>query len=316
MQTSGLIFTAIIPIFLIIGAGFLARRVRWLTEEADRSLMTLVVNFLYPALIFKFVLGNEALRQPSNLVLPPLVGFATVVGGFALAMTAARRLGLGDPRERRTFAFATGLYNYGYFPIPIIALLFGSETMGVLLVHNVGVEIAMWSIGVGFILSANDPKPVWRRVLSPPVISILVAVPLNLMGAGPRLPGVVLETIDLLSACAVPLGLLLSGATFADLARGFKIRERLKIPLAAVALRLGVIPAIFLVCAVLLPFPPELKRVMIVQAAMPGAVIPIVLARHFDGSPEIALKVVLATTVASLLTVPLWIGLGLHLIGG
>jgi predicted permease len=315
METSGVIFTAIIPIFLIIGAGFLARRVRWLTAEADRSLMALVVNLLYPALILKFVLGNEALQQPSNLILPPLVGFATIVGGFALAMTAARSIGLTDPREARTFAFATGMYNYGYFPIPIVALLFGSETLGVLLVHNVGVEIAMWSIGVGFILSADDPKPFWRRALSPPVISILVAVPLNLAGAGPRLPDVLLETIDLLAVCAVPLGLLLSGATFADLARGFKIRERPRIPLTAVALQLGAFPAIFLLCAILLPFPRELKQVMIVQAAMPGAVIPIVLARHFDGSPAIALKVVLATTAASLVTVPLWIGLGLRLIG-
>ena len=45
---------------------------------------------------------------------------------------------------------------------------------------------------------------------------------------------------------------------------------------------------------------------------MPCAVFPIVLARHFDGSPEVALKVVLATTVISFVTMPLWVALGLY----
>lgn len=315
METSAIVLSAIVPIFLIIGIGFAARRVGWLTEEADRSLMSVVVNLLYPALIFNFILGNEALKDPSNLILPPLIGFTTIVGGFGVAMIVARRIGLCIQRECRTFAFASGMYNYGYFPVPIIALLFGRETMGVLLVHNVGVEIAMWAIGVGFILSASDPKPIWRRVLSAPVVSILIAVPLNLLGIGDRLPNTLLETISMIAACAIPLGLLLSGATFADLARGFKLLERPLIPLAAIALRLVAFPAAFLFFAIVLPLPIELKRVMVIQAAMPSAVIPIVLARHFDGSPEVALKVVLATTLASLLTIPLWIGLGLHLAG-
>jgi predicted permease len=314
MNTSALIFTAIIPIFLVIGGGFLARRVGWLTEEADRSLMNLVVNLLYPALIFSYILGNEALRHPENIVLPPLVGFTGIVGGFGLCMLVARKLKIGNQRECRTFAFSTGMYNYGYFPIPIIALLFDRETTGVLLVHNVGVEMAMWALGVGFILSANDPKSLWRRIFSGPVIAILVAVPMNWLGLDERMPNFVFESVNLLGQCAIPLGLILIGATFADLAKISQLVERVQIPAYACVLRLGIFPAAFLLLAWLLPFSNELKQVLIVQAAMPCAVFPIVLTRHFDGSPEVALKVVLATTIVSFLTIPLWITLGLNLL--
>ncbi|HKK17745.1 MAG TPA: AEC family transporter, partial [Opitutales bacterium] len=124
MNTTSLVFTAMLPIFIIIGSGFLVRKLGWLSEEADRSLMRVVVNLLYPALILSYILGNEALRQPSNLVLPPLIGMTTIVAGFGVSMLIARRFKLGDQRECRTFAFSTGMYNYGYFPIPIIALLF------------------------------------------------------------------------------------------------------------------------------------------------------------------------------------------------
>jgi len=314
METSTLILTAIIPIFLVIGSGYMARKLGWLTEEADRSLMTLVVNLLYPALIFSYILGNQALRQPSNVFLPPLVGFTTVVAGFGICMWLARKLQIGDSRENRTFAFTTGLYNYGYFPIPIIALLFDRETTGVLLVHNVGVEMAMWALGVGFILSANDPKSIWRRVFSGPVIAILIAVPMNWMGLDARMPGSAMTFVNLLGQCAIPIGLILIGATFADLGRGAQIFRQMRIPGFACLMRLAIFPVIFLLAAWALPFSPELKKVMIVQAAMPCAVFPIVLARHFDGSPEIAIKVVLSTTIVSFLTIPLWVTVGLKLV--
>ncbi|MGJ8652408.1 MAG: AEC family transporter [Opitutaceae bacterium] len=314
MSTTALIFTAVIPIFLVITSGYVSRRIGWLNEEADRSLMTIVVNLLYPAFIFSYILGNEALRIPSNLVLPPFIGFTSIVGGFGIAMLVARRLKLGDQKECRTFAFTTGMYNYGYFPIPIIALLFDRETTGVLLVHNVGVEIAMWALGVGFILSANDPKSIWKRIFSAPVISILIAVPLNWMKLDLTLPHFVLETFNLLGKCAIPLALLLIGATFADLAKGVRIFDRRRIPIAASVLRLGVFPLFFLFFAFAFPVSTELKQVMIIQAAMPCAVFPIVLARHFDGSSEIALKVVMGTTIGSLLTIPIWIPIGLKVL--
>lgn len=314
MYESGLIFTAIMPIFFIIFAGFVARRVGWLNADADRSLMTVVVNLLYPTFIFSFILGNEALRDPANVVIPPLVGLTSIVASFGVIMLLARKLGIGDPRECRTFAFSTGMYNYGYFPIPIIALLFNRETTGVLLVYNVGVEIAMWSLGVGFILSANDPKPLWKRLFSAPVIAILLAVPMNWLRVDQHLPNFAFESIDLLGKCAIPLGLLLIGATFADLAKGVRIFERMHVPLYAVIMRLGIFPVVFIFFAFLFPFSTELKAVMIVQAAMPCAVFPIVLARQFDGSTEVALKVVLATTIVSFVTIPLWIAFGLKLL--
>jgi len=314
MNTTTLVFNAMLPIFVIIGSGFLVRRLGWLSEEADRSLMRVVVNLFYPALILSYILGNDALRQPSNLVLPPLVGMTTIVAGFGVSMLIARHFKLGDQRECRTFAFSTGMYNYGYFPIPIIALLFDRETTGVLFVHNLGVEFAMWALGVGFILSANDPKSMWRRIFSGPVIAILIGAPLNLMRVDQHIPNFALQAIDLFGQCAIPLGLILIGATFADLAKVAKFREGIKIPATACLLRLGVFPLAFLLFAFLFPLPVELKRVLIIQAAMPCAVFPIVLARHFDGSPDVAFKVVLSTTIVSLITIPMWISLGLALV--
>jgi predicted permease len=47
---------------------------------------------------------------------------------------------------------------------------------------------------------------------------------------------------------------------------------------------------------------------------MPSAVFPIVLTKHYAGDPPTAMRVVIGTSVAGLLTIPLWLSFGLHLI--
>jgi len=71
------------------------------------------------------------------------------------------------------------------------------------------------------------------------------------------------------------------------------------------ALRLGILPVLFLLLAKYLPCSLELKRVITIQAAMAAAVFPIVMAKHYGGDPATALRVVLGTSLVGLVTIPL-----------
>ena len=64
----------------------------------------------------------------------------------------------------------------------------------------------------------------------------------------------------------------------------------------------------------LLPLPLELRRVLVLQAAMPAAMFPVVMAKYYGGDPATAVRIVLATSLAALLTIPLWLGFGLALL--
>ena len=250
---TAVIFTAILPIFSIIALGFLARRLNWIQKSADASLMALMLNLLFPALFFCLILENPALRKTENLLMPPLLGFLTVAFGMGIALLLARRFKLGDSRDRRTFSLSTGMYNYGYLPIPIVAALFGRETSGVLIVYNLGVEIAMWVLGVGLILSAHDPKPLWQRVLSGPVIAILIAVPLNAFGLSSHLPDFCFGIFEILGACAIPVALILIGVTFADLSHKLNFREHSGFLACGLSLRVFLLPLAFGFLALVLP---------------------------------------------------------------
>lgn len=337
-EQSALIVGAVAGVFGVVALGAFLRRVNWLTEAADASLLKVMLNVLFPCFIFKVLLGNPALDEFGNVWLPPVVGFTCTAMGFAvgaaLAWTIGPRLGLDTAPKKRTFALIVGMFNYGFVPIPIVDALFTSEdggaTLGVLLVHNVGVDIALWSLGIMIVAGGLSWKGL-KRLVNAPLIAIVLALGLNAIG----LPAFAADTegtlrivFDALTVggrmvgeCAIPTALVLVGATVMDEFRKADLRHGWGVMAAGCGLRLGVLPVMFLGLAWLLgPSATglaglELRRVIAIEAAMPTAVFPVLLARIYGGDPGTAMRVALATSFVGLITIPLWLSFGLDWLG-
>jgi len=306
------VLSAVIPVLGIAVLGLGVRKLEWLTEEADHSLLRLNINLLFPCLVLDAALGNAALKQWGNLLLAPAVGFGTVALGLAVAAACKHLHGLETPPARRTFAVTVGIYNYGYVPLPLALMLYGEETAGVLFVHNVGVELAMWTLGVMAFTGGSVRD--WRRIINAPLIAIALALAINGLGLSGHVPGVVRTMLHWLGQCAIPMSLILIGAVVADYLGEFK-QWGGRVIAVAVAMRIFLLPIAFLLLARYLPASVELKRVMVLEAAMPSAVFPIVMSRHYGGDPPTALRVVIGTSIVGLVTIPLWIRFGMVFVG-
>ena len=298
----------ILPIFSLFAIGLGARRLGWMSTEAEPSYLKLVINLFYPCLVFRSVLDNPALRNPSLLLSAPALGFTSIVLGLLVGYLAGRALGMTVGTGLRTFSFSVGVYNYGYIPIALIDALWGRQTLGVLLVFNTGIELALWTVGI-LTLSGLSLKEGWRRLANPVVCSLVAGVALNMLGV--TLPAVLLKVISLLAACAIPLGLMSAGAALEPYVRRPADLFEPRVSFGGPLLRYGLIPIGFLVCAKWLPVTGELRRVLIVQAAMPAGMFPLVLARHYGGQPIVAARNIIATTLVGIVLIPLWLHFGL-----
>ena len=302
MNDYGKILAATLPVYLMMLLGAALRRLGVLPKEADAGLMRLSVTVLTPALILDRVAGNPAVMQPMPVLLAAGLGYALVVFGITLSYFTAPLIGLRVHEGRRTFGVSCGLQNYGFVAIPIVTALFpDAGTLGVLFTFTLGIELACWTACVG-LLTGFDKAPL-KLALNPPVITILCSLLLNFTGLHAYIPEVADKTFGMLGACAVPLAVLLIGASIADI--WGQERMNWKVAVLSPILRLGVVPLAFLGAAFFLPVTPELRNVLIVQAAMPAAVFNIVIARLYGGHPATAVQVVLATTVVSCVTTPL-----------
>ncbi len=296
------ILAVTLPVYLMMGTGALLRKMGVLPQESDKGLMKLSVAVLTPALIIERVAGNPAVMQPLPVLMAAGLGFALVVFGITISYALAPLIGLRVHEGRRTFGVSCGLQNYGFVAIPIVTALFPDPgTLGVLFTFTLGIELACWTACVGM-LTGFDKAPL-KLALNPPVITILTSLLLNFTGLHSYIPEVADKTFGMLGACAVPLAVLLIGASIADI--WGQERMNWKVAVLSPILRLGVVPLAFLGAAFFLPVTPELRNVLIVQAAMPAAVFNIVIARLYGGHPATAVQVVLATTVVSCVTTPL-----------
>lgn len=311
------VLNAILPVYLMMLAGGFARRIGLLPREADAGLMRLSINLLFPCLILVRLVGNAEVLNPGRVLGAAALGYGLVGLGILTSYALAPLLGLKVGEGRRTFAMAVGIQNYGFVAIPVISTLFpGDATLGVMFTFTLGVELAVWTLGVG-VLTGMKKAP-WRAALNVPVISIVVALVLNFAGLHHAMPVQVsaplTKVMSDLGGCSVPLSVLLIGASICDL--WGKERLRWSVAIGAPLLRLIVIPIAFYAAAWLLPLTLDLKRIIVIQGAMPSAVFGIVLAKHYGGHASTAVQVVLATTVGSLLTTPFairWVVEWLHL---
>ena len=313
------IFFKILPVFLVIAAGYYVRKLNWLKAESDASIIKLLVSLLLPSLAFFHIVKNPALQDPSNVWLPPFTGILSILLGIGLGWLTMRWFRPGDSKPRRTFALTVGIYNYGYFAIPLAVALYGEDVVGIQFLSILGVELTLWSVGVALLRDPGEKTSIReniRRSITPPVIVIIASIFLNLSGAGRHIPDSVMGAAEMIGRCAIPMGVLLVGATLHDLMKENRTwYAEWKIPALACLLRLAIVPLAFLSICKCLPLTTELKQVCIVASSVPSGIFPIVMARIYGGDTLVALRVVISTTAVGIFTIPLWISFGEMFLG-
>ncbi|MGL4943580.1 MAG: AEC family transporter [Thermoguttaceae bacterium] len=335
MSVAFICFTAVMACVAMIAIGVLLRRIGHIPPETDAVVLRLCINVLMPSLILDNILYTHAFDNPQNLYLPPLVSFAMVLIGMGLAYVVVRSLppiltGINTPDAARTFAVAIGIFNYGFVPVPIVQTMFTdgverSSMLAVLFVQNLGVELSIWTVGI-VLLAGGWQRGAWRKVINGPTLAIVVGVVLNLIYRRGLLPPLVTETIlpnlefvrmtiHYLAGASIPISVVLVGTTMADMFNGPRLRREwrrvTRVAFWSIVLRMIVLPPLFLLVAVYLPCSVEMKRVLVIHAAMASAIFTTVLARYTGNSPEIAFDTVTSNTLASVVTAPFWIAIGM-----
>lgn len=306
------IFSRVVGVLLVMVVGAVARRLGWLTRDADSSLARLTAYVLLPALFVDRILGGESFASLLVAWVPPAIGFLTTVIGMLLGFALSRRIGpligLADDAAQRAFALAVGVCNYGYIPLPLAQYFFPEAEVSLIL-HNVGVDLALWTVGIWLIVGGRQPGQ-RRSPLSPPIAAILVAITLKQLGLAPAIPAAALQAVGALAQCAIPVGLLLSGSILIDHIGAAAWRQGLRTIVAACSFRLLLMPLLMLGTAALLPLTLDVRQVIVLQAAMPSAVFPIVLSRLYGVDTRTAVRVVVSTGLAGVVTIPLWLYAG------
>lgn len=281
---------AMVPIFLLAGLGaLLSRKTNWLDNP---SLGALVTNIGLPALLLHSILKMDmALAGMAQLLLAMV---ATLAGVALLTWLFLRLIG----RPVRYYLPVLTNPNTGNLGIPVVYALLGEQALAAAVVLSSVVTISHFTLGVAVMSGRLSLGQLSRNA---PGLALLVGA--LLLALQIELPEFAMHSLDLLGGITLPIMLLLLGRSLSHLRLSSAIDWRF---LAAMALYRPVAGAsVGFVIASLFQLPQMDALTLIIQAAMPTAVISYILTTRYQGPVDEVAALIVLSLPTSLLTVAL-----------
>lgn len=317
------IFTTILAMFVVAGTGWALRRANVLTAEFTSTLSRLITDLIFPALAVSKLIDLVSWQNVKESVATLGIGAVVLLGGFVAGEIYARAV---LPRaNRNTGAFLAAMPNWIFMPLPIVTVLHGDHGVRALLLINVAMQFLLWTAGVWMLTrSGKDAHPIVQlksnRGLQATALAFVLGLVLPPLASLPdtaamavtvKLGRSLLDGIGMLGSLTVPLNLLVIGAQLAGVGA-----ERTEPGLLAksVAGRLFVVPVFTVALLTLLRHfnfggEPLVYDVALVIALMPCAAACAAFTERFGGDIALSARTILASSLASIVSVPLLVSL-------
>lgn len=294
---------AVLPMCLVMALGYGTRRLGWLRREEISTINKIAFRIFLPCLLYYNIYCSDLSGSFDPLLMAYTVGGVLLTFGLALGYTL-----LTEKLPERRGVLIQGMFrsNYVIMGIPVATALLGADQLGTvsILIAVIVPLFNMLAVVVLEVFRGQKPKPLHilcQIAKNPLVIGSVLGI-LTLV-AGIRLPHILEQTIQSVSAIASPLQLFLLGAFFQFSGLKTYRRELVTVSIA----KLIVSPGLFLGLGALLGFRGVAFVSLIGIFASPTAVNSFTMAQQMGGDAELAGDIVVTTSAASILTMFLWI---------
>lgn len=287
------LFQNILPIMMVAAFGYLlARRFTLHVNTLSR----VVFNVLSPCLVFASLANSQL--PGSELI--ELVGFSILnilaIGGLAFLLARLMRL---DRVETATLLIVAMFVNGGNYGLTLLQLRYGDMGLSRGVVYYVTSTVMVYTLGV-LIASmgrVSGRETMKRMAKLPAVYAALLAVIVYSFKI--PIPAPIMSGIEITGQGAIPVMLLVLGMQIADM----RPDDGGRYVWPAVGLRLIIGPVVGLLVAMVIGLQGVSRSAMIIESAMPTAVINLILASEFGLPTTNVARIVVLSTLTSPLTI-------------
>lgn len=274
------------PVFVVAAIGF-----GWARADMpfDTEFTTsLVSNLSFPCLI----VATLARLDIDATAFSQMAGASamTVLATGAVAAVALRVFGQPQPVYWPSLVFG----NVGNMGLPLCLFAFGDEGLALAIIFFTVFAAIQFTLGISVAAGRFSARILIRTPLA---WACLLGIALQLTGIG--LPRWLDNTVSLIGDLAIPLMLLTLGIALAKL----KVTSLGRSTLLSLA-RLGLGLAVGLALAEIIGLEGAARGVLILESAMPVAVLNYLFAARYGRAPEEIAGLVLVSTAISFVTLP------------
>ena len=305
------VLQVVIPVFLVLGAGYLATRVGYLKDAHVDALNSFTQGFAIPVLLFRAMLNLDlgTVAEPGLLI--AFYTGSTIT--FVLGMLGARFLFGRRPGEAVAVGFGAFFSNTVVIGIPIVERAFGADALAASLLiiafhapycYLVGITVMEVSRADGrslretALVVANEVR---KNAL---MIGIFAGIAANLMGV--TLPEPVRSAVDMVASAGLPTALIGLGGVLTRYKLSSTMGEAAMISFLSLVLH----PAItFLLAHVVFGLPDIFVKGVVLTSAMAPGVNAYIFAAMYDRAQGTAASTVLLATGLSVFSVSVWLSI-------
>lgn len=277
------------PILLVAGIGFALAK--WLKINS-RALSQVIFYVFSPVLVFSLINNSQLSNQDILRTLAFTILLIGAVGLIALLLGGALRF------NRKTLAavlITTMFMNAGNYGLPLTSFAFGEAALAFASVFFVVNSVATNTLGI--VIASSGSTSVWNAIKGLVKFPAIYALGLGILFLQFKwqLPSGVERTVTLLSNAAIPSMLVLLGMQLVNIKLDGHV-----IPLVLTSvIRLLVAPLLAFGLAHLFGMTGPAHQAVVLEAAMPVAVMTTILATEFEAEPTFVTTAVLVTTLLS-----------------
>ncbi len=304
------IFTTIIPIFAIILLGWISRKKGFIHEDFIGPANSLVFYIAIPAMIFSAI-SRATLTAHFNIgILVITLVTAMVACILAWAFGRACRLKQGQLGSYVQISFHG---NLGYIGLAVAFYYLGEDgfvktsilTGFLMIVQNL-LSVLSLTFNAHPPDSGRHSRTIVRNLAGNPVIlSAMAGIVCSFLKV--PIPLIVQRSLDILSGLALPMALLIIGASISFQ----EIHHKLKWVLSSSTIKLFLMPGLGYIAFRALGFPPEEYLPGLILLASPSATISYVMAKEMKGDPDLAVIAISMSTLISSLTYTFWLNVAM-----
>ena len=292
----------VLPVFGLIGIGYVARQTGFISERVGEGLSEFVFTLSLPCLIFRTLVRAEIPAvQPWGYWIAYFVGVAAV---WFLATGIGRRFfGLkGIPAV--VAGFAAGQANTVFVGVPMILKAYGDEgAVPLFLLIAVHLPVTMTLATILAEGRRASPLLIVRRLLTHPIVVGILAGSICRPVAA-YVPAPAWQVMDLLASAAVPCALISMGIAL----RRYGLQMGWKLPTVISFLKLIVHPLIVLLLATyVFPMPPVWAGVAVLFASCPSGINAYLFAERYGEGVALASSAITLSTALALGTTLIWL---------
>jgi malonate transporter len=298
------LLNALVPIFAVMGLGYVAGWIREIDNHHVAELNALVMDFALPASLF---VATASTSRTLLLAQWPLllVFIVSMLALYALSYWMQRRLfGLGSS-EASVQAITIALPNYAAAGLPLIAAVYGPSDM-----IYVALSIATGSIALSpptlAILEANRARQrnlgavlqaIGRSLGKPIVLAPLAGVVFSLLAI--PLPEAVSRSFQLIGHAAGGVALFLTGLILS--AQPIELGRNV---LSGTLLKNVVHPLLAVGLILALPIDRDTARAALLLCALPSGFFGVLFGLRYGLDSNVAGSTLIASSLASVVTLP------------